>query len=369
MKRIAILGGGSWGTALSIVFSRAYQPHDICLWVRDPALAARIKQERENKVYLPDCAIPAAVAVTSNLEFAAGQAQIIVCAVPAAYTRDLYKQLIPLLAGRAAGKPSSKSKRDVLPILVSATKGLEPSTHLRISEVIAKVIGETFSPKFAPKLAVLSGPSFAAEVARGEPTAVVIASKPNSTTQKRSARAARASRAPEIATTLQEEFAAPNFRLYTNDDVLGVELAGAMKNVIAIAAGACQGLGLGANSLAALITRGLAEMSRLALAVGAKPETLGGLAGLGDLVLTCTGSLSRNRRVGIELGKGRALFEILADMRMVAEGVGTAAALLELARAAKIEMPVTAQVNALLHHGKSPRDAIREIMERPQRSE
>jgi glycerol-3-phosphate dehydrogenase (NAD(P)+) len=237
-------------------------------------------------------------------------------------------------------------------IYVSATKGLEPATHLRMSSVLTQILQQTTSPKFIPRIAVLSGPSFAAEAARGEPTAVVLAS-----------------RDVTVATSLQEEFAAPSFRLYTNDDVLGVELAGAMKNVMAIAAGACQGLGLGSNALAALITRGLAEMTRLAVALGARPETLSGLAGLGDLVLTCTGSLSRNRHVGIELGKGRALREIRAGMRMVAEGVETAAPLLALAREHQIEMPITEQVDAILHAGKPPKDAIRNIMERPLKRE
>jgi glycerol-3-phosphate dehydrogenase (NAD(P)+) len=217
---------------------------------------------------------------------------------------------------------------------------------------MTEVIAQVMSPKFTPLVAVISGPSFAVEAARGEPTAVVLAAKNLA-----------------FAAELQEEFAGPNFRLYTNDDVLGVELAGAMKNVIAIAAGACQGLGLGSNALAALITRGLAEMARLAVALAARPETLSGLAGLGDLVLTCTGSLSRNRFVGIELGKGRALGEILADMRMVAEGVNTAAPLLALAGEHRIEMPITEQVDAILHAGKSPKDAIRDIMERPLKRE
>jgi glycerol-3-phosphate dehydrogenase (NAD(P)+) len=217
-----------------------------------------------------------------------------------------------------------------------------------MSEVIAQVV----SAKFAPRIAVISGPSFAAEAARGEPTAVVLAS-----------------RDAAFAAELQEAFAGPNFRLYTNDDVLGVELAGAMKNVMAIAAGAWQGLGLGSNALAALVTRGLAEMARLAVALGARPETLSGLAGLGDLVLTCTGSLSRNRFVGMELGKGHPLSEILANMRMVAEGVNTAAPLLALAREHQIEMPITEQVDAILHAGKAPKDAIRDIMERPLKRE
>jgi glycerol-3-phosphate dehydrogenase (NAD(P)+) len=217
-----------------------------------------------------------------------------------------------------------------------------------MSEVIAQVV----TPKFAPRIAVISGPSFALEAARGEPTAVVLASRDAS-----------------LATKLQEEFAGPNFRLYTNDDVLGVELAGAMKNVMAIAAGACQGLGLGSNALAALVTRGLAEMTRVAVALGARQETLSGLAGLGDLVLTCTGSLSRNRFVGIELGKGRSLREIVKNMRMVAEGVNTAAPLLALAREHQIEMPITEQVDAILNSGKSPTDAIRDIMDRPLKRE
>jgi glycerol-3-phosphate dehydrogenase (NAD(P)+) len=199
---------------------------------------------------------------------------------------------------------------------------------------------------------VLSGPSFAVEAARGEPTAVVLASQNAA-----------------LAADLQAEFAAPSLRLYTNDDVLGVELAGAMKNVMAIAAGACQGLGLGSNALAALITRGLAEMKRLAVALGARPETLSGLAGLGDLVLTCTGSLSRNRYVGVELGKGRKLQEIRANMRMVAEGVDTAAPLLALAQENHLELPITEQVDAILHAGKSPKEAIRDIMERPLKRE
>jgi len=216
-----------------------------------------------------------------------------------------------------------------------------------MSEVIASA-----APNAPPRIAVLSGPSFALEVAKGAPTAAVVASNDAA-----------------LAAELQEEFAAPNFRLYSNDDVLGVELAGAMKNVIAIAAGTCQGLGLGANTLAALITRGLAEMSRLAAALGARPETLSGLAGLGDIVLTCNGSLSRNRHVGVELAKGRSLHEIVAGMPGVAEGVGTAAALLALAAENSVELPIIAQVEAILHAGKSPRDAIREIMDRPQRRE
>lgn len=334
MTKIAILGGGGWGTALAIVVSRARKAHEVSLWVRDASLAELIRRERENRAYLPGPKLPGSVRVHSELEATVTAAQVILGAMPSAHAREVYSAALPFAAVGAS--------------FVSASKGLEPGTHLRMSEVIAQVV----SPKFAPRIAVISGPSFAAEAARGEPTAVVLAS-----------------RDAALAAELQEEFAGPNFRLYTNDDVVGVELAGAMKNVMAIAAGACQGLGLGSNALAALITRGLAEMARLAVALGARPETLSGLAGLGDLVLTCTGSLSRNRFVGIELGKGRSLSEIMANMRMVAEGVNTAAPLLALAREHQVEMPITEQVDAILHAGKSPKDAIRDIMERPLKRE
>jgi len=337
MTKIAILGGGSWGTALAIVLSRSHQPHDISLWMRDPHLAAATSNSRENNVYLPACPVPAAVEITADLATALRQAHIVVGAMPAAHAREIHSRVLSFDSGSSF-------------IFVSATKGLEPSTHLRMSEVLAQLFAaKSSSPR---QFAVLSGPSFALEAARGDPTAVVIACSQEN-----------------CATGIQQEFAGPSFRIYTNDDVVGVELAGAMKNVIAIAAGACQGLGLGSNAIAALITRGLAEMSRLAFALGARPETLSGLAGLGDLVLTCTGVLSRNRQLGIELGQGRALPEILAATRTVAEGVGTAAALLALAADHHIELPITTQVDAILHHGKSPREAISAIMERPQKRE
>jgi glycerol-3-phosphate dehydrogenase (NAD(P)+) len=334
VTRIAILGGGSWGTALSVVLSRTARSHEIALWAHDRELAASMRRDRENSAYLPGLALPKQVRVSDEIAATLAGAQIVVGVMPSAYAQEVYSTA-------ARHIPHGV-------IVVSATKGLEPATHRRASEVIAEAI----PPSLAPRIAVLSGPSFATEAARGEPTAVVLASHDAA-----------------LATELQEEFAAPNFRLYTNDDVLGVELAGAMKNVIAIAAGVCQGLGLGSNPVAALVTRGLAEMSRLSIALGARADTLSGLAGLGDLVLTCTGALSRNRHVGIELGKGRALAEILAGTRMVAEGVGTAAALLALAGENRIELPITTQVEAILHQSKSPREAIRAIMERPQRKE
>jgi glycerol-3-phosphate dehydrogenase (NAD(P)+) len=299
-----------------------------------------MSKSRENALYLPRCVVPAGVRISADLESCLASAKIVVGAMPSAHARHVYTQALPFV-------------RDAEAVFVSATKGLEPATHLRMSEVIAHV----FADRHAPPIAVLSGPSFALEAARGDPTAVVVASQE------------KTHEAAALPDYLQAEFATPSFRVYTNDDVVGVELAGATKNVVAIAAGACQGLGLGANAIAALITRGLAEMSRLAMALGARAETLSGLAGLGDLVLTCTGALSRNRQLGIELGKGRALPEILSSTRMVAEGVGTAGALLALASDHAIELPITAQVEAILHRGKSPREAMLEIMERPQKRE
>jgi len=334
LSRIAILGGGSWGTGLAVVLAGSRRKHEIRLWVRASSLADSIERDRENKKYLPGIPIPPCVKASSDLENSLREAQIVVGAVPSAHTRSIFALALPHLSLDAA--------------FVSATKGLEPATHLRMSEVLSQVINS----RFLPQVAVLSGPSFAAEASQGHPTAVVLASTD-----------------PSLGSFLQEEFSGPAFRLYTNDDILGVELAGAMKNVMAIAAGACQGLALGANSLAALITRGLAEMSRLVVALGGKPETLSGLAGMGDLILTCYGTQSRNRRVGFELGQGRSLQQILADMTMVAEGVGTTAALLALAKENHLELPITQQVHSILHLGNSPREAIRAIMERPLKRE
>jgi len=346
MKKIAILGAGSWGTALALVLARTRESHQISLWVRDSELSENIRRERENKTYLPGMKLPAEVEVTNDIASAMAGAQIVVGAVPAAYARKIYTLARPYWTSEM--------------IVVSATKGLEPISHARISEVIHDVLGDGA----AARVAVLSGPSFALEAARGEPTAVVVAGRPVLELTRVAGR-----HYSDPAGEVQSEFAGPAFRLYTNSDVLGVELAGAMKNVIAIAAGACTGLGLGANSLAALITRGLAEMTRLAARLGAKTETMSGLAGLGDLVLTCTGALSRNRHIGVELGKGRHLKEILAEMKMVAEGVGTTAALLDLATEAKIELPIAEQVNAILNEDKAPSAAIRDVMERPSRRE
>ena len=334
MSRIAILGGGSWGTGLAIVLAHSRRKHEIRLWVREATIAQAICDRHENPTYLTGCPLPSCVEAATQIDQVLQDAHIVIGVVPSAHAREVYALAWPHVPPECA--------------IVSATKGLEPATHLRMSQVIEQV----FSLRTVPRIAVLSGPSFALEVARGEPTAVVLASRDRA-----------------LVAFLQEEFAGPSLRLYTNDDVLGVELAGAAKNVIAIAAGACQGLGLGQNTLAALITRGLTEMTRLVVALGGKPETLSGLAGLGDLVLTCTGTLSRNRHVGFELGRGRALSEILAEMNMIAEGVGTTAALLALARDYHIELPITEQVYSILHLGNSPRDAIRSIMARPLKQE
>jgi glycerol-3-phosphate dehydrogenase (NAD(P)+) len=329
LKKIAIIGGGSWGTALAIVLARSPRPHRIALWVHEADICESLRSRRVNEVFLPGFMVPREVEVTGDLAAALQQANVVLSVMPSAYARALYTEMLPHLEPQVA--------------FVSATKGLEHSSHERTTEVIAQVLGQ----RFPPRVAALSGPTFAREVARGDPTAVVIASADR-----------------ELAARVQEEFSGPTFRLYTNDDVVGVELGGAVKNVIAIAAGVCEGLGFGYNTAAALITRGLAEMTRLACALGARAETLAGLAGMGDLVLTCTGALSRNRTVGVKLGKGRKLDDIIGSMRMVAEGVGTTRATIELARKRRVEMPITEQMHAVLYEGRRPRDAIRELMER-----
>jgi glycerol-3-phosphate dehydrogenase (NAD(P)+) len=334
MKKIAIIGAGGWGTALAIVLAQESESRPIALWVRESDVLSCLQATRENAVFLPGFHVPMCVEVTGELKDALREAEIVVGAMPAAHARAMYTAALPFL------------RADMR--FVSATKGLEPKTLLRITEVIDEVI----APRFKPHVAALSGPSFAKEVARGDPTAVVVASADR-----------------ETARESQREFSGPSLRLYTNEDVIGVELGGALKNIVAIAAGVAQGLGLGHNTIAALITRGLAEMMRLGSALGARRETLAGLAGMGDLVLTCTGDLSRNRHVGIELARGKKLDEILASMRAVAEGVGTTAAARTLAHRAAVEMPITEQMFAVLHQGRSPKDALRELMERRLKAE
>jgi glycerol-3-phosphate dehydrogenase (NAD(P)+) len=329
MTKIAIIGGGSWGTALSIALTRSRAQHQVALWLYEPDICERIRATRVNDVFLPGVEIPREVTVTNNFAEALDGAGIVLGVMPSNHALSLYSQMMPHLAPDMT--------------FVSATKGFDHATLKRITQVIEQVVGQMFPPR----VAALSGPSFAREVARGDPTAVVIASADLA-----------------LARMVQEEFSGPTFRLYASDDVAGVELGGAVKNVIAIAAGVCEGLGFGHNTIAALVTRGLVEMTRLALAMGARPQTLAGLAGMGDLVLTCTGGLSRNRTVGVELGKGRKLEEIVGSMRMVAEGVATTVATVQLARRHGVEMPITEQMHAVLYEGRAPRDAIRELMER-----
>ena len=329
---IAIIGAGSWGTALAIVLAPRFER--IRLWAYEADLVERMASTRINDVFLAGFPLPPNVEPTTNLAAALDGAGSVVGVMPSRFARGLYGAMLPHLNSQMR--------------FVSATKGLENRTLLRMSEVARQVIGA----RFQPRIAVLSGPTFAKEVARGEPTALVISSEDQ-----------------ELAASIQRDFSGPSFRLYTNDDPAGVEIGAALKNTIAIGAGICQGLGLGNNSTAALITRGLAEITRLAVAMGGQARTLSGLAGLGDLVLTCTGELSRNRRVGIELAQGRKLDDIVSTMKMIAEGIETTSAAVELGRKFKVDMPITEQMDSILRGGRSPREAIRELMERTLRNE
>jgi glycerol-3-phosphate dehydrogenase (NAD(P)+) len=341
MSRIAILGAGAWGTSLAINLSKrsgqgAGNPHNVTLWSRSPQAATEMRERNENARYLPGFALPSGVAITADAGRAVDEAEIVVSVVPSEHLRATYEHLAPLLHSDQ--------------LIVSATKGIEDQTLLRMSQVIHETLARQ---GLHLPVGVLSGPSFAQEVAAGSPTALAIASTDSA-----------------LASKIQREFSGATLRLYTNDDVVGVELGGALKNVIAIASGVANGLGLGHNSTAALITRGIAEITRLATACGGRRETLSGLSGIGDLVLTCTGSLSRNRLVGIELGKGRQLEEILEGLHgKVAEGVRTAHAALGLAQKHGVELPITEQMVAILSGRKSPVEAMRELMARPGRDE
>jgi glycerol-3-phosphate dehydrogenase (NAD(P)+) len=332
MKQIAIIGGGGWGTALAILLAR--NQHPLRLWTYEEDLAREINRTRMNPLFLPGQAIPENVIASPSLAEVLEGAELVLSAVPSQHCRHIYTQMLPHL------KPAM--------VFVTATKGLEHGSHLRMSEVMAEILAS----QFEPKIAVISGPSFALEAARGDPTAIVVAS-----------------RNKEIAQLVQQEFSGPTFRLYTNSDVAGVELGGAVKNVIAISAGICHGLGFGFNTVAALITRGLAEMTRLAVACGGKKETLAGLAGMGDLLLTSTGGLSRNRSVGVQIGQGKKLSDIIPNMRMVAEGVTTTHATLDLAARQAVEMPIVGQMDLVLNQDKNPREAIRDLMDRRLRDE
>ena len=332
MKSLAIIGGGSWGTALAIVLAPRFE--DVRLWVYEPDLASRMQQARQNDVYLPGFIVPDNVNVVNDLGVALRDAELVLSVVPSHLVRSLYEQMAPFLIPEM--------------LFVSATKGLENNNLLRPSEIIAQVL----APRFQPRVAVLSGPSFAREVAALNPTAIVISSTD-----------------PALATCVQAAFSSSSLRLYTSSDPIGVEIGGSIKNIVAIGAGVLDGLGLGHNPVAALITRGLAEMTRLAVALGGEAKTLSGLAGLGDLVLTCTGELSRNRTVGVELARGRKLEEIVRSMWMVAEGIHTTTAAIELARRHSVEMPIVEHMYQMLHHGLDPREAVRRLMERSLKGE
>lgn len=339
MSRITVLGSGAWGTAIALSLYRR-GGHHVTLWAHSPEAAQEIVDAHENTLFFPGFPIPSDITVTGRENAVAG-AEFIVSVVPSEFLRNTISRLRPYM-------------RDGQ-IIVSATKGVEDRTLMRMTEVIGASVADcnaTVPPRDL-HIGALSGPSFALEVAQGQPTAITAAFHD-----------------PAIAARVQHEFSSESLRLYTSTDVIGVELGGALKNVIAIAAGVAAGIGLGYNSSAALITRGIAEITRLAVACGGRRETLAGLSGIGDLVLTCTGSLSRNRTVGQALGQGRKLPEILESLGgKVAEGVLTTHAALGLARKHNIEMPITEQMEMILTKGKDPREAIKELMLRPGKDE
>ncbi len=329
--RVAVLGAGGWGTALALLLAK--RGHDVVLWSYEPDVA-RSMRERHVNPYLEGVELPAALEATDDLGSATRGAELIVSVSPSQFVRTVMMEAAPYIAGDA--------------LVMSASKGIELEPLLRMDQVIAQILPARTMERFS----VLSGPSFAAEVAREAPTAVVVASGSTSASAR-----------------IQEAFQTGYFRVYTNPDVVGVELGGALKNVIALAAGVTAGLGYGHNTLAALITRGLAEMTRLGLAMGAERATFSGLAGMGDLVLTCTGDLSRNRTVGYRLGRGERLEDVLVDLHAVAEGVQTAAAVYELALRHQVEMPIAEQVFAIVHEGRPPAEALRTLMLRDPKPE
>jgi glycerol-3-phosphate dehydrogenase (NAD(P)+) len=330
VKTLAIIGGGAWGTALSCALAPRFG--EVRIWVKEPELAARMAARRTNDVFLPGVTLAENARPGDSLEGALSGADVVLSVTPSHVVREMYERMAPWLT------PSMR--------LVTATKGLEAGSLLRMSEVIRTVVGDSY------RVAVLSGPSFAQEVAAGSPTAVVAASEDR-----------------DLAVEIQNGFSGPSLRVYAGGDPIGVEIGGALKNVIAIGAGICDGLGMGHNAIAALITRGLAELTRLAVAAGGRAETLSGLAGLGDLVLTCTGDLSRNRKVGLQLAAGMRLDRIMESTVSVAEGVRTTASAIRLAERFGVEMPITAEMHAVLSQGRTPEEAIRRLMGRAPRHE
>ncbi len=331
-EKIGVIGAGAWGTALAMLL--ADQGHDVTLWMYEKDLAEETSRTRENRVYLPGFTLPASIQVTSSLEAAVKNKGLILSVVPSHTVRAVTKQMADFLPADA--------------IIVSASKGIEIETLMPLSEIFKDVLPE----KFHDRLCFLSGPSFAKEVAQKFPTAVALASYDQ-----------------VVAKTVQGIFSNSCFRVYTNPDVIGVELAGSIKNVVAIAAGVLEGMGYGYNTMAALLTRGLAEMARLGIAMGGNIQTFSGLAGMGDLVLTCTGGLSRNRTLGTRLGKGEKLADIMSGMKTVAEGVKTAKAARELARKYGVPMPIVDEVYQLLYEGKDPKAAVKDLMSRELKGE
>jgi glycerol-3-phosphate dehydrogenase (NAD(P)+) len=330
-ERIGVIGGGSWGTAFAAMLADRHE--DVSLWVREPEVCAAILSERENRAFLPGVKVPEAVRPTTDLGEALAGRGIIALAVPSQHMRDVAGRCSPNLVEGA--------------VVVSLAKGLESGTLLRMTKVLAEVL-----PASRERFAVLSGPTFAREVAGGMPSGATVASED-----------------PEVAVALQAVFSGRRFRVYAGTDVTGIEIGGALKNVIAIAAGMSDGLDFGHNARALLVTRGLAEISRVGVRLGADPQTFYGLSGLGDLVLTCTGDLSRNRTVGMRVGKGERIADILAGMRMVAEGVETATAAVDLSRRTGVSMPISEQVHLIVNEGKDVRAAVTELLSRALRKE
>jgi len=331
-EKIGVIGAGSWGTTLADLLAK--NGHDVTLWAYEPELVREMAESGSNSLFLPDIRLSPRLRFTNSLREAAADKALLLFVVPSQVVRGVISSVLPFLAPEA--------------VIVSATKGIELETLMLVSQIYAELL----PPELYRNFAVLSGPSFAREVAQEMPTAVVAAAAETT-----------------VARHVQNTFTTGYFRVYTNTDATGVELGGAIKNVIAIAAGISDGLGFGHNTRAALITRGLAEMTRLGLAMGAQTATFAGLAGMGDLVLTCTGDLSRNRSVGMKLGRGMGLTEILAEMRMVAEGVKTTESARDLARRLGVDMPITEKVYQILYHDKPAREAVIELMTRDPKAE
>ncbi len=347
MKHVGVLGAGSWGTALAILL--ANKGIKTALWARNHELTKQIRETRKNTLYLPGFKLPAALEITSDISKAVTDKEVILFVVPSHGFREVAKQVSMALNDLSQSPNHQITKSPNLPYaLVSASKGIENRTLLTMTEIMEEVLPSRLSGR----LAALSGPSFAQEVASSIPTAVTIAASEH-----------------KLCTRLQDLFTTETFRVYTSLDLIGVQLGGALKNIIAIASGISDGMGFGTNTRAALITRGLAEMSRLGMRLGANPLTFAGLAGLGDLVLTCTGDLSRNRQVGLKLGQGRSIDTILKEMSMVAEGVKTTNSVYAMAEKYKVEMPITNQVYRVLYQGLDPKDAVNELLTRPPREE